>query len=150
MRVVLAAIFMAVNFPQPVLSETVVAARTIRSHTVLTAADFRLQSGDTPGAVRRIADIIGLEARVVLYEGRPVAISDVAAAAIIERNQTVKLIFASGPIVILAEARSLGRAGIGDHLKVMNLASRKTITGVVNKDGNVVVGVSPFAGSGSD
>ena len=34
----------------------------------------------------------------------------------------------------------MGRAGIGDSLRVMNLNSRSTVTGIVQADGTVAVG----------
>jgi flagella basal body P-ring formation protein FlgA len=49
------------------------------------------------------------------------------------------LIYRTGGLLIAADGRSLDRAGIGDHLRVMNLASRQTVTGFVHEDGSVTV-----------
>ena len=94
---------------------------------------------DLPGELSRPEDVVGLEARVVLYEGRPILASDVGPAAIIERNQIVTLVFSKGTLSIATEARALGRGGIGDAIRVMNLASRNTVSGTVTPDGSVVV-----------
>jgi flagella basal body P-ring formation protein FlgA len=59
--------------------------------------------------------------------------------ALIARNQIVTLFYHSGPLVIAAEGRALGRAGPGDALRVMNLSSRSTVTGFVRPDGTVLV-----------
>jgi flagella basal body P-ring formation protein FlgA len=81
-------------------------------------------------------------ARVVLYTGRPIRPGDVGPAAIIDRNQIVTLLFSRNGLKIATEARALGRAGVGDRVRVMNLASRSTITGTVDRHGRVLVGPS--------
>ncbi|HAW49029.1 MAG TPA: flagella basal body P-ring formation protein FlgA, partial [Roseovarius sp.] len=86
-----------------------------------------------------LADLIGQEARVALYEGRPVRPGDVGPPAVIERNQVVPLIYLRGGLEIMTEGRSLDRAGIGDHVRVMNLASRATVSGRVTASGRILV-----------
>jgi len=76
---------------------------------------------------------------VVLYAGRPIRPGDVGPPALIERNQIVTLHYRSGPLTIAAEARALGRAAAGEEVRVMNLASRSTVTGTVTETGGVVI-----------
>lgn len=127
-------------FAGPLAAETLIAARTVRSQAILTPSDFSVIESTIPGSLDNPDQAIGLEARVVLYAGRPIRPEDVGPAAIIERNQIVTLLFRRGQLVIAADARALGRAGIGDVLRVMNLASRSTISGTVQPDGTVTVG----------
>lgn len=124
----------------PAMAETVIAARTIRAQTLLTAADVRLVQGDVAGAYAVLDDVVGQEARVALYAGRPIRSNEVGPPAVIDRNQIVLLLFRQGGLSMAAEGRALGRAGVGDRLKVMNLASRQTISGIVREDGTVIVG----------
>jgi len=79
---------------------------------------------------------------VVLYPGRPILSGDLGAPAVVERNQTVTLIYRQGSLLIATDARALGRAGVGDMLRVMNLASRSTVSGQVDEAGRVIVGPS--------
>ena len=123
----------------PCAADTLIAARTIRSQTLLGPSDVIVVPNDLPGELSRPEDIIGLESRVVLYEGRSISASDVGPAAIIERNQIVTLVFNKGRLLIATEARALARGGIGDAIRVMNLTSRNTIRGTVTPDGSVVV-----------
>lgn len=127
-------------FPSLVDADTLIAARTIRAQTVLAAADVVVVQNDLPGALAEIKDVIGLEARVTLYEGRPINSSDIGPATIIERNQIVTVIYKRGGLSISAEARSLGRGGIGETIRAMNIASRNIITGVVSRNGTILVG----------
>lgn len=126
--------------PHPAAADTLVAARTIRSHAIIAAQDLQSIAGTVPGALTHPASAIGQEARVVLYAGRPIRPEDIGAPAVIERNQLVTLIYARGGLEIAAEGRAMGRAGVGDALRVMNQSSRTTVTGRVTEAGTVRVG----------
>jgi len=122
----------------PVLADRVEAVRVIRAHEVIAAGDVVLR--DDPAAVGPgLQEIIGKEARVALYPGRPIRAGDVTTPAVIERNQMVPLVYMRGGLRIEAEGRALGRAGPGDYVRVMNLASRATVTGRVTEDGKIKV-----------
>lgn len=110
---------------------TVVAARPIRARAVIEAADLTVTPGATPGALSRPSDAVGLEARTSIYAGWPVRAADLAPPAVVERNALVTLLFASGGLSIQTDGRALGRAGVGERVRVMNLDSRVTVTGVV-------------------
>lgn len=124
----------------PAGADTVVAARTIRALSVLSAADVAVVAGATPGALADPAAAIGLEARTVLYAGRPIRPADLVPPAVVERNQIVPVAFAAGALSIRAEGRALDRGGVGATVRVMNLASRTIVTGRVRADGSVAVG----------
>jgi flagellar basal body P-ring formation protein FlgA len=125
--------------PTPVLADSMVATHTIRAQTVLTAEDFALVQAEIPGALTDPALAIGLETQVTLYAGRPITAADLGAAAVVERNQTVSLIYRTGGLTILTDGRALSRGKPGDVIKVMNLASRATVLGTVEADGSVAV-----------
>lgn len=121
----------------PAAAEVVVAARTIRAATVITAADLTLADGAVPGGLLHPGDAIGQEARVNLYAGRAILAADIGPPAVVGRNQIVALAYSRGPLTILAEGRALSRAGVGETVRVMNLASRSTVSGIVGPDGTV-------------
>lgn len=124
----------------PAAAETLVAARTIRAQTILTHADLALIEASVAGTLSAAEDAVGLEARTILYQGRPIRPADIGPPAIVERNAIVTLVFRSGGLTITAEGRAMGRGGAGDQLRVMNLASRTTVTGIVEPDGRIAVG----------
>ncbi len=123
----------------PTLAETVVAARTLPAQTLISPEDLVIQPQDVPGAVSDPALLIGMEARVALYAGRPIRPGDVGFPAIVERNEVIAMIYASGGIHIATEGRALDRAGPGDVIRVMNLASRTTVTARIGADGAAYV-----------
>ena len=123
----------------PAGADTVVPARTIRAQEVIAPEDLKLRAVEMAGGFASIDEVAGLEARVALYPGRPVRPGDVGPPAIVERNQVVTLTYLSGGLAIRTEGRVLDRAGAGDRVKVMNLASRATVMGRVRPDGSVSV-----------
>ena len=125
---------------QPTFAESVVATRTIRAQTVIAPDDLTVVAADLPGALNSPDQALGLEARVAIYAGKPVRPSDLAPAALIERNQLVSLIYLSGGLAISTEGRALARGSEGEVIRIMNLGSRTTVSGRVGPDGAVYVG----------
>lgn len=120
-------------------AESLVATRTIRAHSVLSAEDAESVARTFPGAATDLAAIIGLETKVALYKGRPILSDQLSKPAIVERNAAVPLAYKAGPVIILTEGRALDRGGAGDLIRVMNIASRTTLSGRVGADGTIYV-----------
>lgn len=124
----------------PAAGDTVVAARTIPAQTMIMAEDIVLRDQTVPGAVADPTEIIGMEARVALYAGRPIRMGDVGFPAVVERNQVIALHYQQGSLIISTEGRALGRAGPGDVIRVMNISSRSTVAARIGADGAGYVG----------
>ena len=133
-------ILLGLALPTQSWAETLVTVRTIRSQAILTPGDLTVIAKTIPGTLDNLEQAVGLETRVVLYAGRPIRPGDVGPPALIDRNQIVTLLYRRGSLLIAAEARAMGRGGVGDSLRVMNLTSRSTVTGIVQADGTVTVG----------
>lgn len=125
--------------PGQTAAETVMAAHVIRPQSVITAQDLTVAHVEVAGALRDPADLIGQEARVALYPGRPIRPGDIGPPALVHRNQIVTLRFEQSGLTIVTEGRSLSRAGVGERVRVMNLSSRTTVTGRVGSNGTVTV-----------
>ena len=123
----------------PVSADTLVATRTIRPAPLIGPQDVALVAETHPGALSDPDEVLGMEARVALYPGRPIRPGDVGPAAVVERNGIVPLIFRRGGLTIHAEGRALGRGAPGETVRVMNLSSRSTVSGVIGDDGSVHV-----------
>ena len=124
----------------PALAESVVATRTIRAQTVIGPEDLTLVAAELPGALTDPGEALGLEAKVAIYAGRPVMSADLGSPALVLRNQIVTLIYLSGSLAISTEGRALARGAEGETVRVLNLASRSTVTGRIGPDGAVYVG----------
>jgi flagella basal body P-ring formation protein FlgA len=134
------ALFVAMLAAGAVLAQSVQPVRAIRSHTVLTADDLELADPAVPGAVTSIEAAVGQEAKVALYPGRPILQGQLGAPALVERNQVVRMSYLRGALRIVTEGRALDRAAVGEAVRVMNLASRQTVSGTVAEDGSIEVG----------
>lgn len=132
--------------PAPASSEispkgySVTVVRAIRSQSIIEPDDLVLVEGASPGAIELIDEAVGMEAKVALYPGRPILMSQIGAPALVERNATVKLSYIKGPLSIVTEGRALDRAAAGETVRVMNLQSKQTVTGTVAPDGSIEVG----------
>ncbi|MEP2470940.1 MAG: flagellar basal body P-ring formation chaperone FlgA [Paracoccaceae bacterium] len=121
------------------LADIVVPTRTIRANAVITEVDVGTKAGGIANAFEHVSHVIGQEARKTLYAGRPILVDDIGPPALVTRNQIVSLRFIAGGLVISTEGRSLERGGIGDRVRIMNLASRTTLFGQIQPDGSVQV-----------
>lgn len=125
-------------------ADSLVATRTIRPQSILGPTDIAVtKDSSLPGVLADPAEALGREVRVALYAGRPIRADDLGPPAIIDRNQRVALSYVEGGLAITAEGRALGRGGVGDVIRVMNLSSRATVSGRIDPDGVVRVGPSP-------
>lgn len=133
-------LLLALVMPWPAFADALVATRLIRPAEVLRGVDVAVQRGSQPGVASDPAQVVGLEARVAIYPGRPVRLADLGPAAVVERNETVVMIYRQGGLTILSEGRALGRAALGDSVTVMNSTSRQSVQGRVTSFGQVEVG----------
>lgn len=120
-------------------AEIVVASRNIPARSLIGVDDLLLRAMDVPGALTDPDAVAGMEARVALYVNRPIRAGDIGPPAIVERNQIVTLVFNRTGLFITADGRALDRAGPGDLIRVMNLASRNTVTARIHADGSAYV-----------
>lgn len=132
-----------VALPAVAHAESLVATRTLPAGTVLAKTDVMLVDAEIPGALTAAEPALGQQTRVALYAGRPVHSADIAAPALVERNATVTLVYRSSGLTIVAEGRALDRAAEGEAVRVLNLASKSTVSGLVAADGTITVGDTP-------
>jgi flagella basal body P-ring formation protein FlgA len=133
------AIISAAVIAFPVFADTVVPARTIRPNQIIAEMDVVFAAGDLATGYARLSDVIGQEARVALYAGRPILMGDIGPPAIISRNQIVGLRYSANGINISTEGRALERGAVGDRIRVMNIGSRATIFGQILGNGTIQI-----------
>lgn len=138
-RALLAMFFASLVLPDIVRAadpgHLVVATRAIRAKTIIGPTDVALVPGTSPGMAVDLESVIGQEARVTLYSGRPIHPAQLGPPALVDRNEIVVLSFQDGALYIETEARALERGGLGDRIRVMNLVSRMTVRAQVTGPG---------------
>ncbi|MCH5375503.1 MAG: flagellar basal body P-ring formation protein FlgA [Planctomycetes bacterium] len=122
-----------------VSADVLVPVRTIKVKEIIGPQDISVKNADVAGALSDPSEVVGLEARVSLFAGRPVRASDVGPPALVDRNDLVSLVFHQGGLRIVTEGRSLGRGAAGDTVRVMNSSSHTTVTGRIQADGSIEV-----------
>ncbi|KRW95565.1 flagellar basal body P-ring formation chaperone FlgA [Paracoccus sp. PXZ] len=131
-------ILLLLLLPQPALAGSVVANRTLPAGTVISAGDVSLAQ-DQQGGAEDIAQVLGQQLRVMVYQGRRIDPSALTAPTLVGRNQIVTIAYEKAALRIEAEGRALSAGSAGQIIRVMNNASRVTVSGRVAPDGTVIV-----------
>ena len=140
----LAALLLAVaaaNTPAPGTEFAPVLARAVERGEVLAKADFET-ARVLPAVARNAlspAEAAGQETTRRLNAGAPVRASDLTSARVVRRGETVTISLVSGGLRITAPGRALSDAGRGDVVRVMSLATNRTLEGVALAAGEVRV-----------
>jgi flagella basal body P-ring formation protein FlgA len=131
---------MAMLLPGAAQAQAVIVTHMLTPGSVIGEADVALVDADIPGAVPTLEAALGLAVTETIYPGRPVLLDNLSAPDLVERNQSVSLVYQAGPLQILAKGRALSGGAAGAEVKVMNMNSHATVTGLVGADGTVHVG----------
>lgn len=124
----------------PAAAATVVATRTLAAGTVIAPGDVTLSGPLAAASDAALTEaVVGRQARTAIYEGREVLPGNLTTLTLVERNALVTVTYAAGGLSISTEGRALGRGGAGDSIRVLNVASRATITALINPDGTLSV-----------
>lgn len=126
-------------FADVAAADALIATRLIRPGDVVTRDDMEVGEVSYPGAVSALEHVVGMEARVTIFPGRPVSLNDIRPPRLVRRNELVTLIYRRGQLDIRTEGRSLSDGVAGDVVQVMNLDSRSRLSGTVSEAGNVLV-----------
>ena len=130
-------VFVIAMLPLAVAADELTAVRTLPAGTLLTAGDVTVTASARQGLTP--AEALGKQLRVAVYEGRPIAASHLTTPTLVRRNQIITLAYDSPALRIETEGRALAAGGAGEVIRVMNIASRATLTARINPDGTATV-----------
>lgn len=119
-------------------ADTIVAKQMIRPRNIIAEEHLAILS-ESDGPFQTITEVVGREARRVIYPGQKILPDDIQNPAVIERNAIVPLHFARKGLTIITDGRALSRAANGETVKVINRDSHKTVSGIAMPDGSVLV-----------
>jgi len=86
---------------------------------------------------------IGMQARRQLRAGQPLKGADLAKPDLVQRDQGVTLIYETAGIHLTVLGKALDGGTEGDVVNVLNLQSKRTVSGVVVGRGRVAIVVAP-------
>lgn len=123
------------SIPVPVVN------RRVLPEEILTEQD--IQMVDMPWArvhafaITELDGLNGMQVRRILNPGRPVHRQSVIPPIVVARGDRVTIELKHGPLQLTAAGKAITDAHLGQEVRVVNLASNKTITAVARADGVV-------------
>ncbi len=124
------------------MADAAVLVRSVERNDVLKASDVVVERRPkaeigADGALREKA--IGMQARRSLRAGQMLKIADLAKPDLVQRDQTVTLVYRAPGIYLTIRGKALETGTEGDVVSVMNLQSKRTVTGIVTGRGEVTI-----------
>lgn len=125
------------------LQSIVVLSRTVASGEVLNNDNTRLEQRDITrlpaGSVGDLSLVMGRVARRTLMAGSVLAPQDLISARMIRRGDGVALVSRHDGMEVRAAGRAMSDAGKDERVNVENASSRRTVQGIVQDNGEVLV-----------
>src|SRR5450631_921857 len=134
--------------------EAAVLTRNVERNEVLKASDVvteRRPRAEIGGDVAGRGRAVGMQARKQLRAGQALKTADLAKPDLVTRDQNVTLTYESTGLYLTIRGKALEGGTEGDVVNVLNLQSKRTVSGVVSGRGQVTVSMStPRAPVASD
>ena len=115
------------------LAEAQTARETIRAGDRLTPENTEFGVEDDGSA-----DLLGREVKRTVYAGKNIDPANTRSPRLVQRNQSVEVRYLDSGLQISINARATGDAGAGETVEVMNVQTRKLITGIVTPEGWII------------
>ena len=85
---------------------------------------------------------VGMQMRRSMRAGQPLRVADLAKPDLVQRDQSVTVIYQTAGLYITARAKALDSGTEGDVISVLNPQSKRTVTGVVTGRGQVTIQIA--------
>lgn len=103
---------------------------------LLTVKTFRERADQLP-VIRSPDAAVGKVARRTLIAGKPIPLTYLRDAQVVQQGKSVRIVYAEGPLTISGLAIALQSGGVGDLIALRNVDSGSTIRGIAEADGTV-------------
>lgn len=121
----------------PVLTDT------FRNGNIIRAKDisYQMQRANSiqHDVVLNAEELVGMTPRRIVFNDKPVKVSDIEAPQIIKRGENITMIFKNGSMELTAMGKALENGSKGDLIRVVNNGSSRTITAQVTAEKEVRV-----------
>jgi flagellar basal body P-ring formation protein FlgA len=91
------------------------------------------------GGIANVADAIGLAARHELHPGLPLHAADLTKPEVVQRNDTVTIVYQAPGLVLTLRGVAQEGGAIGDSIGVLNAESKRVVQAQVTAPGRVTV-----------
>jgi flagella basal body P-ring formation protein FlgA len=133
--------------------EAAVLARGVERNEVIKSSDVvteRRPKAEVGGDVAPRDRAVGMQARKQLRAGQALRLADLAKPDLVQRDQSVTLIYESTGLFLTIRGKALEGGTEGDVVSVMNLQSKRTVSGVVSGRGQVSISTPRLLPAASD
>lgn len=117
---------------QPIPKGTTITADNITTKQVPASQAF-------PSTITSADELIGQQAVRPLAAGQTINRLHVKVASLVSRNQAVTIVFRRGGIELTGRGQAMEDGQLGQSIRVVNTATRSTVTGTVAQDGTVEI-----------
>jgi flagellar basal body P-ring formation protein FlgA len=125
--------------------EAAVLARGVERNEILKSSDVVIERRPKAEAGADVASrdrAIGMQARKQLRAGQALKGADLAKPDLVQRDQSVTLVYETSGLYLTIRGKALDGGTEGDVVSVLNLQSKRTVSGVVIGRGQVAVTVA--------
>jgi flagella basal body P-ring formation protein FlgA len=125
--------------------EAAVLMRGIERNEVIKSSDVvveRRPKAEVGGDVASRDRAVGMQSRKSMRAGQALHNADLARPDLVQRDQSVTLIYESAGLYLTIRGKAIEGGTEGDVVSVMNLQSKRTVSGVVVGRGQVAVAVA--------
>lgn len=91
-------------------------------------------------AVLTMDSLLGMSLRRRVRAGQPLRSSDVEKPRVVERGQTVAMVFERGRMTLTATGKALQAGGRGEMIRLQNVATHRVVEGVIVGPNRVTIG----------
>lgn len=124
------------------MTEAAVLTRNVERNEILKASDVAVERRPKAEVGNDAAPrdrAVGMQSRRPLRAGQPVKIADLAKPDLVQRDQSVTLIYETPGLYLTIRGKALENGTDGDVVSVLNLQSKRTVSGVVTGRGQISV-----------
>jgi flagellar basal body P-ring formation protein FlgA len=125
--------------------EAAVLMRDAERGDILKASDVSVErrpKAEISGEAASRDRAVGMQARRSIRTGQALKTADLAKPDLVQRDQTVTLIFQTPGLYLTMRGKALDNGTEGDVVNVLNLQSKRTVTGTVIGRGQVAIQVA--------
>ncbi|MCB9988737.1 MAG: flagellar basal body P-ring formation protein FlgA [Rhodospirillales bacterium] len=84
-------------------------------------------------------DLLGMTPRRMALSGQPLRAGELIHPEVVERGAKITLVYKEGPLNLTARGKAMQNGAVGDLIRVVNLASNRTVEGFVSGPQEVTI-----------
>jgi flagellar basal body P-ring formation protein FlgA len=125
--------------------EAAVLTRNVEHAELLKSSDISVErrpKAEIGGDAAARDSAIGMQVRHAMRAGQALKAADLAKPDLVQRDQAVTLIYQTAGLYLTTRGKALDSGTEGDVVNVLNLQSKRTVTGVVTARGQVTIQIA--------